>query len=100
MNALRRLLYRGALSYAICFLIALTMYNVNIKHHKPPLCNCHSDDKYGEDDHNENCHNEYKHSISIGILIPSTTKYIDVHDLENLSLMSIALPSISFTMEV
>ena len=33
------------------------------------------------------------------MLIHSTTKYIKVPDLENLSLMSIALPSISVTME-
>jgi hypothetical protein len=65
MNALRRWLYRGTLSCAMCFLIALTLYyrtnHVNVKYHKPPVWNCHSEDK---------------HSISIGILIPSTTKYI------------------------
>ena len=45
----------------------LTLYNranhVNVKYHKPPVWNCHSEDK---------------HSISIGILIPSTTKYINM----------------------
>ena len=66
--------------------------------------NCHSEDQYSEDrhsedEHSETCHNKDKHSITIGILIPSTTKYINVPDLENLSLMSIALPSISVTME-
>ena len=91
----------------------------NIKHHQPPVCNCHSDDKHSENKHGENCHSEHehsenrhsedehsdkcqnedKHSINIGILIPSTTKYIKVPDLENLSLMSIALPSFSVTME-
>ena len=67
MNALRRWLYRGTLTCAMCFLIALTLYDrtnhVNVKYHKPPVCNCHSDDK---------------HSINIGILIPSTTKYINM----------------------
>jgi hypothetical protein len=91
----------------------------NIKHRQPPVWNCHSDDtqsenKHGEichsehqhsenrnseDEHSDNCQNEDKHSINIGILIHSTTKYIKVPDLENLSLMSIALPSISVTME-
>ena len=65
MNALGRWLCRGTLSCAICFLIALMLCNrtihVNVKYHKPPVWNCHSEDK---------------HSISIGILIPSTTKYI------------------------
>ena len=37
--------------------------HVNVKYHKPPVWNCHSEDK---------------HSISIGILIPSTTKYINM----------------------
>ena len=45
----------------------LTLYNrtnhVNVKYHKPPVWNCHSEDK---------------HSISIGILIPSATKYINM----------------------
>ena len=67
MNALRRWLYRGTLSCAMCFLIALTLYNrtnhVNVKYHKPPMWNCHSEDK---------------HTIGIGILIPSTTKYINM----------------------
>ena len=57
MNALRRWLYRGT----------LTLYNktnhVNVKYNKSPVWNCHSEDK---------------HSISIGILIPSTTKYINM----------------------
>ena len=61
MNALRRWLYRGTLSCAMCYLIALTLYNrtnhVNVKYHKPP---------------------ENKHSINIGILIRSTTKYINM----------------------
>ena len=39
----------------------LTLYNrtnhVNVKYHKPPVWNCHSEDK---------------HSISIGILIPNS----------------------------
>ena len=66
--------------------------------------NCHSEDQYSEDihsedEHSETCHNKDKHSIGIGILIPFTTKYINVPDLENLSLMSIALPSISVTMD-
>ena len=59
----------------------------------------HSENKHSEDKHSDNCYNEDKQSISIGILIPSTTKYIDVPDLETLSLMRIALPSISVTME-
>ena len=67
MNALRRWLYRGTLSCAMYFLIALMLYNrtnhVNVKYHKPPVWNCHSDDKL---------------SIIIDILIPSTTKYIDM----------------------
>ena len=67
MNALRRWLYRGTLSCAMCFIIALTLYNrtnhVNVKYHKFPVLNCHSEDK---------------HCISIGILIPSTTKYINM----------------------
>ena len=67
MNALRRWLYRGTLSCAMCFIIALTLYNrtnhVNAKYHKFPVWNCHSEDK---------------HCISIGILIPSTTKYINM----------------------
>ena len=67
MNALRRCLYRGTLSCAIFFIIALTLYNktnyVNVKYHKSPVWNCHREDK---------------HSISIGILIPSTTKYINM----------------------
>ena len=67
MNALRRWLYRGTLSRVMCFLIALTLYNrtnhVNVKYHKPLVWNCHSEDK---------------HSIGISILIPSTTKYINM----------------------
>jgi hypothetical protein len=67
MNALRRWLYRGTLSCAMCFIIALTLYNrtnpVNVKYHKSSMWNCHSEDK---------------HSISIGILIPSNTKYINM----------------------
>ena len=67
MNALRRWLYRGKLSCAMCFIIALTLYNrtnhVNVKYHKSPVWNWLSEDK---------------HSISIGILIPSTTKYINM----------------------
>ena len=47
MNALRRWLYRGTLSCAMCFLIALTLYNrtnhVNAKYHKSPVWNCHSE---------------------------------------------------------
>jgi hypothetical protein len=35
----------------------------NVKYHKSPVWNCHSEDK---------------HSIGIGILIPSTTAYINV----------------------
>ena len=67
MNALRRRLYRGTLSCAMCFIKALTLYNrtnnVNVKYHKSPVWNCHSEDK---------------HSVSIGILIPFTTKYINM----------------------
>ena len=67
MNALRRWLYRGTLSCAMCFIIELTLYNrtnhVNVKYHKSPVSNCHSEDQ---------------HSISIGVLIPSTTKYINM----------------------
>ena len=67
MNALRRWLYLGTLSCAMCFIIALTLYNrtnhVNVKYHKSPVWNCHSEDK---------------HSISIVILIPSTIKYINM----------------------
>ena len=70
MNALRRWLYHGTLSCAMCFLIALTLYNrtnhVNVKCHKPPVCNCHSEDT---------------HIIIIGILIPSTTKYINMSSI-------------------
>jgi hypothetical protein len=36
---------------------------IYVKYHKSPVWNCHSEDK---------------HSISIGILIPSTTKYINM----------------------
>jgi hypothetical protein len=54
----------------MCFLIALMLYNrtnhVNVKYHKPPVCNCHSEDT---------------HSIIIGILIPSTTKYINMSSI-------------------
>ena len=61
------LIRHGTLSCAMCFLIALTLYNrinhVNVKYHKPPVWNCHSKDK---------------HSINSGILIPSTTKYINM----------------------
>ena len=67
MNALIRWLYRCALTYAMYFLISLTLYNRtnhdNVNYHKSPVWNCHSQDK---------------HSISIGILIPSTTKYINI----------------------
>ena len=56
--------------YIVCamfFLISLTLYNrtnhVNVKYHIPPVWNSHSEDT---------------HSISIGILIPSTTKYINM----------------------
>jgi hypothetical protein len=67
MNPLRRWLYRGTLSCEMCFLIALTLYNrtnhVNVKFHKPPVRNSQIEDK---------------HSISIGMLIPSTTKYINM----------------------
>ena len=67
MNALRRWWYRGTLSCAMCFTIALTLNNrtnhVNVKYHKSPVWNCHSEGIY---------------SISIGILIPSTTKYINM----------------------
>ena len=45
----------------------LTLYyrtnHVNVKYHKPPVWNCQSEDK---------------HSINIGILIPSTTKYLNM----------------------
>ena len=41
MNALRQLLNRGALLCAICYIIALALYNMthhdNIKHHQPPV---------------------------------------------------------------
>jgi hypothetical protein len=60
----------------------------------------HSENRHSEDEHIVSCQNEDKHSINIGILIPSTTKYIKVPDLENLSLMSIALPSISVNLRV
>jgi hypothetical protein len=67
MNALRRWLYRGTLSCAMCFLISLTLYNrtnhVNVKYHKLPVWNCQSEDT---------------HSINTGILIPSTNKYINM----------------------
>jgi hypothetical protein len=67
MNPVRRWLYRGTLSCEMCFLIALTLYNrtnhVNVKFHKPPVWNSQIEDK---------------HSISIGMLIPSTTKYINM----------------------
>jgi hypothetical protein len=62
-QSLRRWLYRDTLSCEMCFIIALTLYkwtyHVNVKYHKSTVRNCHS---------------ENKHSISIGILIPSTTK--------------------------
>ena len=84
MNALRRWLYRGALSCVICFLIALTLYNrrnhVSFIYHQHQVWNSHSEDTHSEDKHSENCYSEYKHNISIGVLIPSTTKYIDVPD--------------------
>ena len=61
MNALRRWLYRGTLSCAICFIIALTMYNrtnhVNVKYHKPPVWNCHSENK------NSISTNSFEHEI-------------------------------------
>ena len=67
MNALRQWLYRGTISCAMCFIIALTLYNrtnhVNVKYHKCPVWNCHSEDK---------------HSICIGMLISSITKYINM----------------------
>jgi hypothetical protein len=70
MNPVRRWLYRGTLSCEMCFLIALTLYNrtkhVNVKCHKPPVWNWHSEDK---------------HHISIGIPIPSTTKYINMRSI-------------------
>ena len=37
--------------------------HVNVKYQKPPVWNCHSEDK---------------HSINTGILIPSTNKYINM----------------------
>ena len=83
MNALRRWLYRGTMSCVVCFLVWYFL----------------SENKHSEDKHSDNCHSEDKHSIRIGILIPSTTKYIDVPDLETLSLMRNTLPSISVTME-
>ena len=77
MNALRRWLYRGTLSCAMCVIIALTLYNrtnhINVKYHKSPVWNCHSEDK---------------HSINIGILIPSTTKYINVFNFIYCSVLS------------
>ena len=55
------------MSCAMRFLIALMLYNrtnhVNAKYHKPPVWNCQSEDK---------------HSINIGMLIPSTTKYLNM----------------------
>ena len=67
MNAPRRRLYRVTLSCAMCFLIALMLYNrtnhVNVKYHKSSVWNCQSEDK---------------HNINIGILIPSTTKYLNM----------------------
>ena len=79
MNALRRYLYRGTLSCAMCFIIASMLYNrtnhVNVKYHKSPVWNCHSEDK---------------HSISIGILIPSTTKYINIYCISSHLLFVIA----------
>ena len=103
MNALGRWLYCGTLSCAICFLITLTMYNrtnhVNVKYHKSPVVNSHIEDEHSEDKHSENCHSEDKHNIRIGILITSTTKYIDEPNLKTISLMLIALPSIYVTME-
>ena len=66
MNALRQLLYRGGLSCAICYIIALTLYNMthhdNIKHRQPPVWNCHSDDTHSENKHGEICHSEHQHS--------------------------------------
>ena len=67
MNALIRWLYRCTLSCAMCFLIALTLYNrtnhATVKCHRRPVLICHSEDK---------------HSISFGILIPSTTNYTNM----------------------
>ena len=68
MNALRRWLYRDTMSCVFCFLVWYF----------------HSENKHSADKQCDNCHSEDKHSISIGILIPSTTKYIDVPDLETL----------------
>ena len=51
--------------------IIMTLYNrtnhVNVKYHKPPVWNCHSEDK---------------HKTSIDILIPSTNKYINMCAIE------------------
>jgi hypothetical protein len=44
------------------YILSLTNH-VNVKYHKPPVWNCHSEDK---------------HSISIAMLTPSTTKYINM----------------------
>jgi ABC-type uncharacterized transport system substrate-binding protein len=117
MNALRQWLYRGTLSCAMCFIIALTLYKVAIKNEQSiETDNCittiiyilsftdtifmyqgqlinteilsdltltlynrtyHVNVKYHKSSV-WNCHSEDKHNISIGILIPSTTKYINM----------------------
>jgi hypothetical protein len=50
MNVRRQWLYSGTLLCAMCFIIALTLYNrtnhVNVKYHKSPVWNCHSEDKH------------------------------------------------------
>jgi hypothetical protein len=42
--------YLGTLSCAMCFIIALTLYNrtnhINVKYHKSPVWNCHREDKH------------------------------------------------------
>jgi hypothetical protein len=52
IKSLRRWLYRGTISCAMCFPIALTLDNrtnhVNVKYHKPPEWKCHSEDKHSK----------------------------------------------------
>jgi hypothetical protein len=50
-------------SHLLFFIAFAWTYHVNVKYHKSPVRNCHSEDN---------------HSISIGMLIPSTTKYINM----------------------
>jgi hypothetical protein len=68
---LRRWLYRDTLSCAMCFIIALTLYkwtyHVNVKYHKSPVRNCHSEDKHTF---------KYRKSIYYSLVTPSKSSYL------------------------